>query len=96
MKTFAKILFASDLSLISEYAFGHALTLAQAFEARLIILNVINVSLELCRVHQQSMPFEKIKAEVAGRAESCLDEFCGKKLRYWNSTHCPYPEAVRS
>jgi len=30
MKTFVKILFASDLSLISEYAFGHALPLSRS------------------------------------------------------------------
>lgn len=87
MKTFAKILFATDLSLISEYAFGYALTLAQPFNARLIILHVINVSLELCRFHEPNTSFEKIKAEIAGRAEKRLDEFCRKKLRYWNSTH---------
>jgi nucleotide-binding universal stress UspA family protein len=87
MKTFTKILFATDLSFISEYAFDYALTLAQKFDARLIILHVINVSLELCRIHEPDTSFEKIKAEIAGRAENSLDEFCSKRLRYWSRMH---------
>jgi nucleotide-binding universal stress UspA family protein len=87
MKIFTKILFATDFSFISEYALGDALTLAQAFDARLIILHVVNVSLELCRFHEPHTSFEKIKAEIAGRAEKRMDEFCRKRLRYWNSMH---------
>ncbi|MBP1753036.1 MAG: usp-2 [Geobacteraceae bacterium] len=89
MKKIARILFATDLSFISEYAFTYAVCLAQRFDARLIVLHVVNVSLELCRVHEQHGSFEKIKAEIAHGAEKCLDEFCGKRLRYWNSMHGP-------
>jgi nucleotide-binding universal stress UspA family protein len=87
MKNISKIMLATDLSFISEYAFGYALTLARAFDARLIILHVIKVSLELCRLHVSHLPFEKIKAEIEGQVEEWLDEFCSRKLKYWNSMH---------
>ncbi len=89
MKKFTRILFATDFSFKSEYAFGCAVALAQAFDARLIILHVINVSLELCRSREPHTSFEKIRAGIADGAEERLDDFCRKRLRYWNSTHEP-------
>jgi nucleotide-binding universal stress UspA family protein len=87
MEKFTKILFATDFSFISEYAMVYALTLAQSFEARLIIMHVMNVSLELCRLHESDISFEQIKTEIAGRDGKRLDEFCSKRLGYWNSMH---------
>lgn len=89
MKKFSRILFGADFSFISEYAFGCALALAQAFDARLIVLHVINVSLDLCRSREPHTSFERIRAGIADGAEERLDDFCRKRLRYWNSTHEP-------
>jgi nucleotide-binding universal stress UspA family protein len=87
MENFTKLLFATDFSFVSEYAMSHALALARALEARLLILHVTNVSLDLCRRHEPHASYDKIKAEITKTAEKRLDEFCEKRLRYWNSLH---------
>jgi nucleotide-binding universal stress UspA family protein len=81
MKKFNKILFATDLSKISEHAFDYALTLAQEFKAKLIILHVINQPIDLYSYYVPNIAFETIEHEIAISAEKMMDKFCRKKMK---------------
>ena len=80
MKKFNKILFATDLTEFSEYAFDYALTLAKEFNAKLLIVHVINQPLGLQDYYALQISFDTIMEEVKKGAEKMLDEFCDKKL----------------
>lgn len=82
-----KILFGTDFSFISEYALNHAVDLAQQSGSLLIVMHVINISLELCRSHESEKSFEKIRSELAERERERVATFCRNRLRYWNTTH---------
>ncbi len=80
MKKFSKILFATDLTEFSEYPFDYALTLAKEFNAKLIILHVINQPLGLQDYYAPQISFDTIIEEVKKGAEKMMDELCDKKL----------------
>jgi nucleotide-binding universal stress UspA family protein len=81
MKKFSKILFATDFSEISEYAFDYALTLADKFNASLIVMHVINEPVDLRGFYVPHISFEAIENEIALSAEKMMDKFCSKKLK---------------
>ena len=81
MKKFNKILFATDLSKISEYAFDYALTLSEEFNAKLIILHVISQPIDLQGFYVPHISFETIEHEIAIGAEKMMDKFCKKMLK---------------
>ncbi|HVO65764.1 MAG TPA: universal stress protein [Syntrophales bacterium] len=80
MKKFNNILFATDFTEFSEYAFDYALTLAKEFNAKLIILHVINQPLGLQDYYVPQISFDTIMQEVEKSAEKMMDKFCDKKL----------------
>ncbi len=81
MKEFNKILFATDLTEYSEYAFDHALTLAEKYKAKLFILHVINQPIDMQGFYVPHISFETIEKEIAIGAEKLLDRFCRKNLK---------------
>ncbi len=81
MKEFSKILFATDLTEFSECAFDYALTLAEKFKARLVILHVINQPIDMQGFYVPHISFETIEKEIAISAEKLLDKFCEKNLK---------------
>ncbi len=85
MKKFNKILFATDLTEFSEYAFDYALALAKEFNAKLIILHVINQPLGLQDYYAPQISFETIMEEIKKSAEKMMDEFCGKKIKEYSN-----------
>src|SRR3972149_436522 len=101
MKKFSKILFATDFSEISEYAFEYALTLAETFHARLIIMHVINEPVDLRGFYVPHISFDTIEREIAVSAEKMMDKFCSQKLKnYVNYEKCtasgiPYEEILK-
>ena len=85
MKKFNKILYATDLSENSEYAFDYALTLSEEFNAKLIILHVINLPIDLRGFYVPHISFESIEHEIAINAEKMLDKFCRKKIESYEN-----------
>lgn len=81
MKTFHKILFATDFSEISEYALDYAATLAEKFDSRLIVLHVINEPVDLRGFYVPHISFDSIEREIAESAEKMMDKFCTRKLK---------------
>lgn len=80
MKKFNKILFATDLTEFSEYAFEFALAFAKEFNAKLIILHVINQPIDLQAFYVPHISIETIQQEIAKSAEKLMDKFCKKKI----------------
>ncbi len=101
MKEFKKILFATDFSEISEYAFDYAVTLAGKFNSRLVIMHVINEPVDLRGFYVPHISFDTIEHEIALSAEKMMDKFCSQKLKgYANYEKCtvsgiPYEEIIK-
>ena len=81
MISFDTILFANDFSENSEYAFDYALTLAKKFDARLIIIHVINEPVDLRGFYVPHISFENLEKEIAESAEKMMDKFCRTKTK---------------
>lgn len=81
MKQFAKILFATDFSESSEHAFDYASTLAKKFDARLIILHVINEPVDLRGFYVPHISFEKLEEEIRESAEKMMEKFCRTRIK---------------
>jgi nucleotide-binding universal stress UspA family protein len=80
MREFKKILFATDFSEISEYAFDYAAALAGKFHAKLIIIHVINEPVDLRGFYVPHISFDTIEREIVLSAEKMMDKFCSQKL----------------
>lgn len=85
MIKFNKILFATDMSEISETAFEYALTLSEEFNAKLIIMHVINQSIDLYSFYVPHISFETIEHEIAIGAEKMMDKFCREKMKSYDN-----------
>jgi nucleotide-binding universal stress UspA family protein len=80
MKDFSKILFATDFSEVSEYAFDYAYTLAKNFNGRLIIMHVINEPVDLRGFYVPHISFDSLEHEITDAAEKMMKKFCSGKL----------------
>ncbi|HET6419982.1 MAG TPA: universal stress protein [Geobacteraceae bacterium] len=101
MKEFKKILFATDFSEISEYAFDYAMSLAGKFNAKLIIIHVINEPVDLRGFYVPHISFDSIEREIALSAEKMMDKFCDRKLASFRNyekltvSGIPYEEILK-
>ncbi|BDV42338.1 universal stress protein [Geotalea uraniireducens] len=101
MKTFSTIVFPTDFSENSEYAFDYALTLAKQFSARLVVIHVINEPVDLRGFYVPHVSFEKLEEEIVSAAEKMMDKFCRTKIKdYTNYTSTivsgiPYDEILK-
>jgi nucleotide-binding universal stress UspA family protein len=101
VKVFKKILYATDFSETSEYAFEYAASLAEKFNSRLIIIHVINEPVDLRGFYVPHISFDTIEHEIAQSAEKMMDKFCSQKLKsYDNYERCtlsgiPYEEILK-
>jgi len=80
MKTIGAILFATDFSEGSDFAFDYALTMARQFNARLNILHVINEPVDLRGFYVPHISFEKLEEEIEEGARKMMDQFCRSHL----------------
>jgi nucleotide-binding universal stress UspA family protein len=76
MKHLNKILFATDFSENSVHAFDYALTLAKKFNARLLIIHVINEPVDLRGFYVPHVSFENLEKEIEEGAEKMMQKFC--------------------
>ncbi|KAF0221526.1 MAG: UspA domain-containing [Geobacteraceae bacterium] len=101
MKQFDKILFATDFSENSELAFDHAYTLARKFNARLIIIHVINEPVDLRGFYVPHISFEKLEKEIEEGAEKMMEKFCRTKIKDYTNYETvivagiPYEEILK-
>jgi nucleotide-binding universal stress UspA family protein len=101
MKLFDTILFANDFSENSEHAFDYALTMAKKFEAKLIIIHVINEPVDLRGFYVPHISFENLEKEIAESAEKMMDKFCRTKIKDFSKfetmviSGIPYEEIIK-
>lgn len=75
MKDFKSILFATDFSESSDHAFEYAFTVANRFDARLLVLHVINELVDLRGFYVPHISIDKLEDEMAESAGKMMDKF---------------------
>ena len=80
MEKFDKILFALDFSENSEHAFAYAISMAKNFNARLIILHIIQEPVDLSGFYVPHISFENLEKEIKEGAEKMMENFCAKMI----------------
>jgi len=101
MRTFDKVLFATDFSESSEHAFEFALSLAQQFHCRLIILHVINEPVDLRGFYVPHVSFENLEKEIEEGARQMMEKFCATHINDFSNyetlivTGIPYEEILK-
>lgn len=88
MRSFDKILFATDFSESSDHAFEYALTLAKQFDSQLTILHVINEPVDLRGFYVPHISFENLEKEIEEGAEKMMEKFCSSRLSDFTNYQC--------
>lgn len=100
MKEFSTILFATDFSEISEYAFDYAYTLAKKLNSKLIIMHVINEPVDLRGFYVPHISFESLEKEIEDAAVKMMEKFCSGRIEDLTGTETvivsgiPYDEIL--
>jgi nucleotide-binding universal stress UspA family protein len=81
MKALETILFATDFSENSEHAFDYAYSLATQFNAKLILMHVINEPVDLRGFYVPHISFENLEKEIAEGAEKMMEKFCQTRMK---------------
>lgn len=101
MKDFKAILFATDFSESSDYAFQYAHSLAKKFNARLLIIHVINEPVDLRGFYVPHISFEKLEEEIEEGAQKMMEKFCRTHIRDYDNYETfivpgiPYDEIIK-
>ena len=101
MRDFKNILFATDFSECSEFAFAYAYALAKKFNARLLIIHVINEPVDLRGFYVPHISFEKLEEEVEEGAQKMMEKFCRTHIRDYDNYETfiepgiPYDEIIK-
>jgi nucleotide-binding universal stress UspA family protein len=81
MREFKTILFATDFSESSDNAFGFAYMLARKFNARLLLLHIINEPVDLRGFYVPHISFDKLEEEIEEGARKMMEKFCRTHIR---------------
>jgi len=101
MKNFSKIIFATDFSEVSEYAFDYAYTLARKLDGRLIIMHVINEPVDLRGFYVPHISFDSLEHEISEAAEKMMRKFCSAMIQDYDNyetvivSGIPYEEIIK-
>lgn len=101
MKDFKNILFATDFSESSDYAFQYAYSLAKKFNARLLVIHVINEPVDLRGFYVPHISFEKLEEEIEEGAQKMMEKFCRTHIRDYDNYETfivpgiPYDEIIK-
>jgi nucleotide-binding universal stress UspA family protein len=101
MEKIEKILLALDFSEHAKHAFDYALAMARNFNARLIIIHVIQEPVDLSGFYVPHISFENLETEIRQGAEKLMEKFCAEMipadLDYETSiaSGIPYQEILR-
>ena len=74
-----KILYATDLSVNANYAFGYALNVAMSNDAKISIINVFEKHLSQTNIAKRSVDFETAKERLTDKIKSDLSIYCDKE-----------------
>jgi nucleotide-binding universal stress UspA family protein len=80
-KNFKRVLFPTDLTAASDYAFSYALSLARRYRAKLSVIHVVDTAHEAAGFYVPHLSFEKLHGELKEGAAAELKRFCTKRLR---------------
>ena len=101
MKDFKTVLYATDFSESSDYAFEYALSLAKRFGSRLILVHVINEPVDLRGFYVPHISFDKLEEEIKEGAKKMMEKFCHKHLTDFGNYETfilpgiPYDEIIK-
>jgi len=101
MKEFKTILFATDFSESSDYAFQYAYSLAKKFNARLLVVHIINEPVDLRGFYVPHISFEKLEEEIEEGAQKMMEKFCRTHIRDYDNYETfivpgiPYDEIIK-
>jgi nucleotide-binding universal stress UspA family protein len=96
-----KILFALDFSENSEHAFDYAITMSKNFNARLVIIHVIQEPVDLSGFYVPHISFEKLEKEIEEGAEKMMEKFCRTMISDFTNyetgivSGIPYEEIIK-
>ena len=85
MKEFKTIVFATDFSENSDYAFEYAFSIAQKYQARLVLLHVVSEPLSFNGFYVPHISFEKLEEELREGAKRMMDRFCQVHLKEYGN-----------
>lgn len=98
---FKKILFATDFSEGSDFAFRAALSLARKYDSKLTIIHIINEPVDLRGFYVPHISFDKLEEEIEQGAEKLMEKFCRQHIKDFENyeTHVlpgiPYDEIIK-
>ncbi len=101
MRDFKTILFATDFSESSDYAFQYAYSLAKKFASRLLLVHVINEPVDLRGFYVPHISFEKLEEEIEEGAQKMMEKFCRTQIRDYDNYETiivpgiPYDEIIK-
>lgn len=98
---FKTILFATDFSEGSDYAFRSALSLASKFESKLVVVHVINEPVDLRGFYVPHISFDKLEEEIEQGAQKLMEKFCRTQMKGFENYETfvlpgiPYDEIIK-
>ncbi|KIH76959.1 Nucleotide-binding universal stress protein, UspA family [Geoalkalibacter ferrihydriticus] len=101
MKDLKTVLYATDFSESSDFAFEFALTLAKKFDARLLLVHVVNEPVDLRGFYVPHISFDKLEEEIQEGAKKMMEKFCRKHLSDYSNYETfvlpgiPYDEIIK-
>jgi nucleotide-binding universal stress UspA family protein len=81
MREIKRILFATDFSEGSDFAFDYAKTLAEKCGARLLLVHVISEPVDLRGFYVPHISFDSLEEEIRESAEKMMGSFCKENLK---------------
>ncbi|MBN1141906.1 MAG: universal stress protein [Deltaproteobacteria bacterium] len=81
MNDFKMIVFATDFSENSNYAFEYAFGIAQKFNAKLALVHVVSEPLSFNGFYVPHISFEKLEEELREGAKRMMERFCQVHLK---------------
>jgi len=98
---FKTILFATDFSEGSDFAFKPALALARKFDGKLLVVHIINEPVDLRGFYVPHISFDKLEEEIEQGAEKLMEKFCHAHMKDFSNYETfvlpgiPYDEIIK-
>lgn len=83
-----KVLFPTDFSENSNYAFDYALDLAQKLGARLYILHVIHELIDTTGFYIPNISLDELQKDLEKGAEKMMEKFCKDRMGDFKEYEC--------
>jgi nucleotide-binding universal stress UspA family protein len=98
---FKSILFATDFSEGSDFAFQAAMSMARKFDSKLIVVHIINEPVDLRGFYVPHISFDKLEEEIEQGAEKLMEKFCREHMGDFSNYETyvlpgiPYDEIIK-